>query len=261
MFTLTPKNPPIHLNLTRLTDRRAQRLMILPQQKNKAAAAPYSCVLFDMDGTLLDSAAGVTASAAKALASVGAPVPSPEELRGYVGPPMIESFRGPADLDEETAQKALKHYREAYANEGASQSSLYEGIPRLLEQLKAAGVPMAVATSKVEDQAVLMAKRFGLDHYFVNICGASDLEGRASKAAVIAELLFRLDRAGIDLSHPVMVGDRNYDVEGASTHGIPTLFASWGYGTAAEASGAASVTSTPQAVLEAVLPASSRRNN
>lgn len=235
--------------------------MILPQQQNQAAAAPYSCVLFDMDGTLLDSAAGVTASAAKALAAVGAPVPSPEDLRGYVGPPMIESFRGPAGLDEETAQEALKHYREAYANEGSGQSSLYEGIPQLLEQLKSAGVVMAVATSKVEDQAVFMAKRFGLDHYFVNICGASDLEGRASKGAVIAELLVRLDRAGIDLSRPVMVGDRSYDIEGAGTHGIPTLFASWGYGTAAEASGAASVTSTPQAVLEAVLPASSSRGN
>ena len=227
--------------------------MILPQQQNQTTTAPFSCVLFDMDGTLLDSAAGVTASAAKALAAVGAPLPSPEELRRYVGPPMIESFRGPAGLAEETAQLALRHYREAYANEGASRSSLYGGIPELLEQLRSAGVAMAVATSKVEDQAVLMAKRFGLDHHFVNVCGASDLEGRASKAAVIAELLLRLDRAGIDLSHPVMVGDRSYDIEGAATHGIPTLFASWGYGTAAEAAGAASVASTPQAVLEAVL--------
>jgi phosphoglycolate phosphatase len=229
--------------------------MILPQRQNQTATSPFSCVLFDMDGTLFDSAAGVTASAAKALAAVGAPVPSREELRRYVGPPMIESFRGPAGLDEETAQEALRHYRKAYADEGSNQSSLYEGILELLEQLKSARVAMAVATSKVEDQALLMAQRFGLDHYFVNICGASDLEGRSSKTEVIAELLLRLERAGVDLSHPVMVGDRSYDVEGAADHGIPTLFASWGYGTATEASAAASVTSTPQAVLEAVLPA------
>lgn len=72
--------------------------MILPQQQNQTAATPFSCVLFDMDGTLLDSAAGVTASAAKAFAAVGAPVPSLDEMRRYVGPPMMESFRGPAGL-------------------------------------------------------------------------------------------------------------------------------------------------------------------
>jgi phosphoglycolate phosphatase len=232
--------------------------MILPQQRNQTTTALFSCVLFDMDGTLLDSAAGVTASAAKALAAVGAPVPSPEELRRYVGPPMIESFRGPAGLDEKTAQLALRHYREAYANGGASQSSLYEGIPEMLERLASAGVAMAVATSKVEDQAVLMARRFGLDHHFASICGASDLEGRASKRDVIGELLLRLERAGANLSQPVMVGDRSYDVEGAAAHGIPTLFASWGYGARSEASAATAVASTPQAVLEAVLAVDER---
>lgn len=143
--------------------------MILPQQHNQTAAIPFNCVLFGMDATLLDSAAGVTASAAKALAAVGAPVPSPEEMRRYVRPPMIESFRGPAGLDEETAQKALKHYRKAYADEGAGLSSLYEGIPDMLDQLKSAGIPVAVPTSKVEDRAALMAQRFGLERHFVNI--------------------------------------------------------------------------------------------
>jgi phosphoglycolate phosphatase len=230
--------------------------MILPQQQIPAVVTPFSCVLFDMDGTLLDSAAGVTASAAKALAAVGARVPSPEELRRFVGPPMLESFSGPAGLDEETAQKALKHYRQAYADEGAGQSALYEGIPEMLERLNDAGVPMAIATSKVEDQAIRLARHFGLEHHFVSICGASDRERRATKADVIAELLLRLARAGVDLSHPVMVGDRSYDVDGAASHGIPTIFAAWGYGSATEASAAAFVSSSPLAVLETVLPGS-----
>jgi phosphoglycolate phosphatase len=230
--------------------------MILRQQQIPPTTTPFSCALFDMDGTLLDTAAGVTASAAKALAAVGAPVPSPEELRRFVGPPMLESFRGPAGLDEETARKALKHYRHAYADEGASQSALYEDIPEMLERLKTAGVPMAVATSKVEDQAVRMARHFGLEPYFVSICGASDRDGRATKADVIAELLLRLDRAGVDLSHPVMVGDRSYDVAGAASHGIPTVFAAWGYGTAREAKAAAFISSSPLAALESILPGS-----
>ncbi|MGZ5995326.1 MAG: HAD hydrolase-like protein [Isosphaeraceae bacterium] len=110
--------------------------------------------MFDMDGTLLDSAPGVTTSAAQALAAVGAPVPAMEKLRRFVGPPMIESFRTVSQLDEKSAQKALQHYRKMYADHGAEQSSPYDGVIDLLEHLDSAGIPMAVATSKVEDQAI-----------------------------------------------------------------------------------------------------------
>jgi phosphoglycolate phosphatase len=180
-------------------------------------------------------------------------VPSPEELRSFVGPPMLESFRGPAGLDEDTAQKALQYYRKAYADEGAGQSTLYEGIPEMLQRLTAAGVPMAVATSKIEDQAIRMARNFGLDQHFVSICGASDRDRRATKTEVIAELLLRLGRAGVDLSNPVMLGDRSYDVAGAASHGIPTVFAAWGYGTPSEAEAAAFIASSPLAALETLL--------
>ena len=150
--------------------------MILPHQ-NRPTLKDITCVLFDMDGTLLDSAPGVTASAAEALAAVGASVPSQDELCRFVGPPMIESFRTVAGLDEPTAQRALQHYRKAYADNGAEQSSLYDGIIELLEELQSAGIPMAVATSKVEDQAVRLARRFGIERHFINVCGASDSEG------------------------------------------------------------------------------------
>ncbi|CAI3791017.1 HAD hydrolase-like protein [Pseudarthrobacter sp. MM222] len=212
-----------------------------------------SCILFDMDGTLLDSAPGVTASAARALAAVGAPVPALDQLRRFVGPPMIESFRTVSQLDEKTAQKALQHYRKSYADHGAEQSGPCDGILDLLEQLHSAGAPMAVATSKVEDQAIRLARRFGMEGHFINVCGASDAEGRSSKADVIAELLLRLQSDGVDTSSPVMVGDRSYDVAGAATHGIPTIFALWGYGDAAEASHAAAVAPSPAAVLPLIL--------
>ena len=212
-----------------------------------------SCILFDMDGTLLDSAPGVTTSAAQALAAVGAPVPSMDILRRFVGPPMIESFRSVSQLDEKTAQKALQHYRKAYADHGAEQSSPYDGIIDLLERLHSAGIPMAVATSKVEDQAIRLARMFGIDCHFITVCGASDSEGRASKADVIAELLLRLHSTGVDISSPAMVGDRSYDVAGAAIHGIPTIFALWGYGEAEEASQAAAVAASPAALLPLIL--------
>lgn len=112
---------------------------------------------------------------------------------------------------------------------------------------------MAVATSKVEDQAVRLARRFGIEGHFINICGASDRDGRASKAEVVAELLLRLQSEGVDISSPVMIGDRSYDIAGAAQHGIPTIFARWGYGDAGEASQAAAVVSFPAALLPLIV--------
>ena len=117
---------------------------------------------------------------------------------------------------------------------------------------------MAVATSKVEDQATRLAQRFGIEGSFINVCGASDSEGRANKADVIAELLLRLQSEGIDISNPAMVGDRSYDVAGAAAHGIPTIFALWGYGEAEEASEAAAVVPSPEALLTLILDNSPR---
>ncbi|ALE05622.1 haloacid dehalogenase [Arthrobacter sp. ERGS1:01] len=226
--------------------------MILPDQ-SQPTLKDITCIFFDMDGTLLDSAPGVTSSAAQALIAVGAQVPPLDELRRFVGPPMIESFRTVSGLDEPTAKRAIKHYRAAYADHGAEQSSIYAGIIELLDQLKAAGIPMAVATSKVEDQAERLAQRFGITRHFANICGASDNEGRADKKQVIAELLLRLESQGVDVSNPVMIGDREYDVSGAAAHGIPTIFVSWGYGDLGEASHAKAIASSPEALLPMVL--------
>lgn len=228
--------------------------MIRPDE-TKPALKDITCVLFDMDGTLLDSAPGVTSSAAQALIAVGAHVPPQEVLRRFVGPPMIESFRTVSGLDEPTALRALKHYRTAYADHGAEQTSIYAGIIELLDQLKAAGIPMAVATSKVEDQAGRLAQRFGISSHFVNICGASDSEGRADKKQVIAELLLRLQLQGIDVSNPIMIGDREFDVTGAAAHGIPAIFVSWGYGDAEEASHAVAAASSPEALLPMIMKA------
>ena len=252
MPTLHTKNFPRHSqNRTNSTTESTRKMTLL--QQDRPPLTGISCVLFDMDGTLLDSAPGVTASAARALAAVGAPVPAMDKLRQFVGPPMIESFKTVSQLDDITAQKALQHYRKAYADHGAEQSNPYDGIVELLDHLHSAGIPMAVATSKVEDQAVRLARRFGIEGHFINICGASDRDGRASKAEVVAELLLRLQSEGVDISSPVMIGDRSYDIAGAAQHGIPTIFAHWGYGDAGEASQAAAVVSSPAALLPLIV--------
>lgn len=208
---------------------------------------PPTCLLLDLDGTLLDSAPGVIAGAARALRSVGAPVPDATALRAFVGPPMYDSFRHVVGLDEPTARAALVAYRAEYARHGASAAAPYDGIRELLDALARRGLPMGVATSKVEDQAELMTRRFGLAPRLMAVCGVSDAAGRTTKRQVIRACLARLRARGADVRRPLMVGDRAYDIESAAAEGIPAVHVRWGYGGPAEsAGGVASVTAPAQ---------------
>jgi phosphoglycolate phosphatase len=206
-----------------------------------AVARTWTCVLFDLDGTLTDSAPGITASLARMFEALGLPIPTPAELVEYVGPPLLDSLQSMAGFDEAGARAALTVYRADYAAHGAFDSAVFPGIRGLLQRLHAAGIPLAVATSKPETQAARILEHFGLAQYFDVIAGATDDESRSAKADVVAEALRRLTERGVALDHTVMVGDRQYDVEGAGEHGLPTILVEWGYGSPAEAAGAIAV--------------------
>ena len=207
---------------------------------------PPTCLLLDLDGTLVDSAPGITASVIAALTEIGHPVPPAGALRSFVGPPMRESFREVVGLDPETAERALSVYRRHYAETGALDSSLYDGVPKLLDAVAASGLPMAVATSKVEDQAVRVAEHYGLTARLMTVCGTSDIAGRTTKREVIRECLRRMRGQGVDVSTPLMVGDRGYDVESAAAEGVPSVHVLWGYGTPDESVGAVATASSPE---------------
>ena len=201
----------------------------------------WTCVLFDLDGTLTDSAPGITASLARTFEELGLPVPTPAELVEYVGPPLLDSLQSMAGFDEAGARAALMVYRADYAANGAFDSAVFPGIRGLLQRLRTAGIPLAVATSKPEAQATRILEHFELAQYFDVIAGATEDESRSTKADVVAEALRRLAELGVPLDHTVMVGDRAYDVQGAGEHGIPTILVEWGYGSPAEAAGAIAV--------------------
>ncbi|WP_348789665.1 HAD hydrolase-like protein [Leifsonia sp. NPDC080035] len=201
----------------------------------------WTCILFDLDGTLTDSAPGITASLARTFETLGMPVPAPAQLVEYVGPPLLDSLQSMAGMDEAAARDALAVYRVDYAASGAFDSAVFPGIRGLLQRLHTAGIPLAVATSKPEVQAVRILEHFGLASYFDVIAGATEDESRSAKADVVEEALRRLTEQGVDLAHTVMVGDRQYDVEGAGEHGLPTILVEWGYGSPAEAAGAIAV--------------------
>lgn len=201
----------------------------------------WSCVLFDLDGTLTDSAPGIVSRLAKTFEKLGRPVPSDAELLAWVGPPLLDSFENVGFTPDE-ARAALDTYRGISAADGPwSGAAVYPGIAGLVRQLNAAGVPIAVASSKPESQVEQVLGHFGLEEFFIETCGASEDETRSEKAAVIEETLRRLRQKNVDLSRLIYVGDRYYDVEGAAAHGIPSIIVEWGYGSPAEAKGAMAV--------------------
>ncbi|WP_431278965.1 HAD hydrolase-like protein [Leifsonia poae] len=201
----------------------------------------WTCVLFDLDGTLTDSASGITSSLASMFETLGMPVPAPAQLVEYVGPPLLDSLVGLAGMTEEEARNALAVYRASYHEHGAFDSAVFPGVRGLLQRLKEAGIPLAVATSKPELQAARILEHFDLAKYFDVIAGATEDESRSAKADVVADAIRRLTEQGVDLAQTVMVGDRSFDVEGAAENGLPTILVEWGYGSPAEAAGAIAV--------------------
>ena len=206
----------------------------------------WSCFLFDLDGTIIDSAPGITASLAWTFQRLGRPIPSPTELLAYVGPPILDSFRDLAGMTVAEAHHALEVYRPHYLQTGVFNSSVYPGVPALLKRMHESGIPISLATSKPELPATTALDYYGLAHYFTVITGASEDEVRSRKADVVAEALRRLAALGVDISNPVMVGDREHDVHGAAEHGVPTIFVEWGYGTVAEQAGTIGVAATTE---------------
>ena len=189
------------------------------------AAQHPQLVIFDLDGTLTDSAEGIVASFRHALGQIGAPIPDGDLTGRLVGPPMHQTLQAMGLGDH--ADAAIAAYRADYTTRGWSMNALFDGIPQLLSDLKDAGVRLAVATSKAEPSARRILAHFGLDGYFEVIAGASVDGTRADKADVLAHALAQLvplpDRV-------IMVGDRHHDVMGAAAHGIDTVVVGWGYG-------------------------------
>jgi len=214
------------------------------------STARYSAVLFDLDGTIVDSAPGITATLAYTFARLELPVPRPAELLRWVGPPILDSFRDLAGFDAEQSQQALSIYREKYLAEGVYDASVYPGVREVLHAIHAAGIPLSLATSKPETPARAVLEHFNLIEPFDHLTGASDDEVRSAKKDVVEEALRRLEAGGANLSTTVLVGDRHHDVEGAAHHGVPTIFVTWGYGSLAEASGAIAIVNTPEQLLE-----------
>ena len=210
----------------------------------------YKAVFFDLDGTLTDSGEGIINCATLALNHFGLPVPSRQEMRVFVGPPLDQTFIRfgvPSDKTDE----AIRVFRSRYTTVGKFENFPYPGVREMLESLKAEGCRVFVATSKPESLANEVLNHFDLAKYFEKISGATMDGSRSHKADVIRYLLAQV--SGVE--NIVMVGDTAYDVIGAAEHQIPCIGVSWGYGLVEDMlnAGAVKIAHSPEELAQMIL--------
>lgn len=186
-------------------------------------------VIFDLDGTLVDPAGGITGGIAAALHSLGLDVPARHVLDAMVGPKLSDSLRHIAEVPVHLVDEVIARYRQFYRSTGIAQGRLYPGIRELLEFFAESGRPAAVATQKPQGLARLVLEHHGIAQYFVSIRGASDDESVAANTAPGKSEIVGAALADLAFQHAVMVGDRHQDVAGAMANGLDCIGVSWGF--------------------------------
>ena len=204
-------------------------------------------ILFDLDGTIIDSSKGIFSSIQYALKKMDHELLDADQLRAFVGPPLIDSFRNigfsPAD-----AVEAVAFYRENYRRSGMFQVTPYEGIANTLATLYEKH-NLYIATSKPEVFAKEILAYLDYSRYFQGIYGA-DLENkRGSKGAVIAYALAEIDAVEQEI---IMVGDRSHDMQGAKENHLAAIGVLYGFGDRKELmdAGASGIVQRPEDLLQ-----------
>jgi len=205
-------------------------------------------VLFDLDGTLIDSRVPIVSAMNAALAAHGEPTREPSELYRYLGPPTHWSFADLLGGDGPRVQPLVDTYRAEYLRIAEDQTTVFDGIEDLLRDLRDSGVAVAVATSKILAAAEPLLVSLGLREFIDAVAGPAVDAVNEPKAVTIGRALSLLG----DPERAVMVGDRRFDVEGAAAHGIPTIGVLWGAGSESElrAAGAVALAADPADVAK-----------
>lgn len=177
-------------------------------------------LLFDLDGTVADSALGITDSVKYALGVMGVPVPADETLALFIGPPLRYSFTHYVALTESAAEEAIALYRKHYAAEGIKNCRLFPGVKEMLTAAKQSGKVNLLATSKPRVFAEQVLELLGVADRFDYVSAASFTPDLDSKPKIIANALAALSA---DKGASVMIGDRVYDIEGAAENGIDSI--------------------------------------
>ncbi len=192
----------------------------------------YDIVLFDLDGTIINSENGILNSIEYALGKYGAEMPKRSTLNFFLGPPLDDSFSKLLKISKQDAEILVKYYREYYREKGIFEIQLYDGVEDLLKEIKTSCRKVVLATSKPEEFAKKILKHLNIDKYFDVIAGATFDNTRSEKPDVIA---YALKRVGVmNNNSAIMVGDRKFDCEGAAELGLDSIGVLYGFGSREE---------------------------
>jgi len=188
-------------------------------------------ILFDLDGTLVDSRGTISASIAHALERLGVAHGAGPAIESLIGVPLFDIFTGAYGMPRATALQAIDHYRRHYDRLSPEGSRIYERVPEDLERLRARGLRLYVATVKPTAIARKVLADVGLEAYFDGVAGASMGPERRDKRSIIAHAL---QRFGLAPGRSLMVGDRDQDVAGARANGLRAVGVTYGFGSREE---------------------------
>ncbi|MBQ6715429.1 MAG: dTMP kinase [Clostridia bacterium] len=188
----------------------------------------YDAIIFDLDGTITESAPGIMKSAAYALEKMNKPVPGEDVLRKFVGPPLHKSFMDFCSLSDDEATEAVSKYRERHTVVGWKEANVYTGILPMLLSLKKNGAYIALASSKPQPLCVKTLEYFGILPLFDKVVGPDYQNKSGEKEFLIRNALPE------KYQNACMVGDRKFDIEGAKKAGVTAVGVGYGYGSREE---------------------------
>ena len=205
------------------------------------------CLIWDIDGTLLNTAEGLLASYKYALCQFGLPELPDEEIFSFIGPSPQTVFMEKFHLTKEQAQHGADIFRERYRNHDLLKAKPYAGILDVLSFFHCSGFKQAIATNKRYDYAVDICRYFGIHHYCFPILG-TDNTSCIGKAGLILRCLETIGQT--DKTMAVMIGDTQGDKKAAEEAGISFLGVSYGFGLSEKTVYAATPADIPRHILQ-----------
>ena len=191
---------------------------------------PFRLIMFDFDGTLVDSQRSIAQSMARAFEDQGLAAPEPEAVRRVVGLRLevaaAQLLPDPDDMD--TAGRVAESYRNAFQDlhaRGDVDEPLFPGARETLERLDQPQVCLGIATGKGRRGLLSSLERHGLSEFFVTLQTADDGPGKPHP-----EILHRaMAEVGAGRAETVLIGDTTYDMEMAANAGVRAVGVGWGY--------------------------------
>ena len=181
-------------------------------------------VLFDWDGTIVDSSEGILECLRYSLQSVSFPLQSEEMLRSFIGPSLVWSYNTVLGMSEETTKTAIASYVYAYAEKGGYKKfKLYDGIKELIIDLYKRGVKVSIVSAKPIPQLKKVVEHSGLMPYLDKLVGPN---GEGKQDSDKSEFI-KIAKNG---NSTIMVGDTDYDITSAHKAGIPSIAVLYGFG-------------------------------